>query len=76
MVRLTELKVGEKGRILKVEGQSLLKRRLQTMGVLPGEIVVIEKIAPLGDPIDLLIKGYHLSLRKEEAENIYVEVLS
>ncbi len=47
MVRLTELKVGEKGRILKVEGQSLLKRRLQTMGVLPGEIVVIEKISPL-----------------------------
>jgi len=44
------------------------------MGVIPGAEVEVERVAPLGDPIEIKIKGYHLSLRKEEAANIYVEV--
>jgi Fe2+ transport system protein FeoA len=45
------------------------------MGVIPGSVVEIERIAPLGDPIDIKVKGYHLSLRKEDAEKIEVETL-
>jgi ferrous iron transport protein A len=52
-----------------------MKRRLMDMGVIPGEAVRVEKVAPLGDPIEVTIKSYALSLRKREAEGIAVEVL-
>ncbi len=71
---LSLLKTGQKGKILKVKGKKELKDRLMRMGVIPGEIVEVVSIAPLGSPIDVLIKGYHLSLRKEEAACIEVEV--
>jgi len=74
MKALTELKPGEKGRIIKVGGGGALRRRSLDMGVIPGAEVEVERVAPLGDPIEIKIKGYHLSLRKEEAANIYVEV--
>jgi len=45
------------------------------MGVVPGTVVQVERVAPLGDPIEVILKGYHLSLRKEEAANVYVEVI-
>jgi len=72
---LTSLKKGQKGRIKQVTGNGSIKQRLLKMGLVPGETVQIEKIAPLGSPIDVRIKGYHLSLRKEEANCVEVEVL-
>jgi len=72
--RLNQLKPGMKGTITKVKGSGQVHRRILDMGVVSGTTVEVEKIAPLGDPIDIKIKGYHLSLRKREAENIFVEV--
>ena len=70
---LNELKVGDQGRIIRIGGDSEgLKRRLLDMGVIPGNIVKVEKVAPLGDPIDIFVKNYHLSLRKNEAAQIVV----
>ena len=72
-ITLKDLKVGEEGKIVELKGGGGVISRLLSMGVVPGTIVKVEKIAPLGDPIDILILGYHLSLRKEEAEKIIVE---
>ena len=58
----------------KIKGKRELKDRLMRMGLVPGEIIEVVRIAPLGSPIDVLVKGYHLSLRKEEAECIEVEI--
>ncbi len=74
-MNLSMLKPDEAGRIIKIRATGLLKRRLMDMGVLVGEIVKVEKVAPLGDPIEVTIKNYKLSLRKKEAEEIDVEVL-
>lgn len=74
-MKLSELKEKEKGRIKAIRGERGLKKRLQDMGIVAGEIVEVVKIAPLGDPIDICVKGYSLSLRKSEAENIEVEVI-
>lgn len=74
-MKLSMLKPGERGKITKIGSVKLLKRRLMDMGVIPGEIITIEKIAPLGDPIEISIKNYSLSLRKKEAVEIDVEVL-
>ena len=71
---LHELKPGEKGKIVKVGGGRGIQRRLLDMGLVSGSDVEVERVAPLGDPIEIKIKGYHLSLRKEEASNIQVEV--
>ncbi len=71
---LSLLKTGQKGKVLKIRCGKDLKDRLLRMGVIPGEIIEVIRIAPLGSPIDVLIKGYHLSLRKEEAACIEVEV--
>jgi Fe2+ transport system protein FeoA len=73
MVPLSELKPKERGTIVKVGGDGSVRRRILDMGVVPGTEVEIVKVAPLGDPVDLLIRGYHLSLRKEEAGEILVE---
>jgi len=74
-MNLAMLKPGEKGTITKMGAIGSLKRRLMDMGVLVGEEVQVEKIAPLGDPIEVTIKNYQLSLRKKEAEGIAVEVV-
>ncbi|MCS7149827.1 MAG: ferrous iron transport protein A [Caldimicrobium sp.] len=74
-MKLSELKKGERGKIVALNLKGALKKRFQEMGILPGEEVSVERVAPLGDPVDIYIKGYHLSLRKEEAEGIEVEVL-
>lgn len=70
--KLSELNVGEKGVILYFENSDL-NLKLMEMGCVPGEEVLIEYIAPLGDPISILVSGYQLSLRLEEAQNIFVE---
>ncbi|MGB9521220.1 MAG: DtxR family transcriptional regulator [Anaerolineales bacterium] len=73
---LKSLKVGEKGKIIAIKKNAgSLKNKLLTMGAVAGTIVKVEKVAPLGDPIDVVILGYHLSLRKEEAEQIVIERL-
>jgi DtxR family Mn-dependent transcriptional regulator len=71
---LSELKRGESGKIVRIKKDiGALKGKLLGMGAVPGTIVKVKKVAPLGDPIDILILGYHLSLRKDEAENIIVK---
>jgi Fe2+ transport system protein FeoA len=70
---LSELKPKEKGTIVKVGGDGPVRRRILDMGVVPGTEVEVVRVAPLGDPVEFLIRGYHLSLRKEEAREILVE---
>jgi ferrous iron transport protein A len=74
-MNLSMLKRGEKARITKIGALGPLKRRLMDMGVLVGEEIRMEKVAPLGDPVEVVIKNYSLSLRKKEAEGISVEVM-
>ncbi len=73
---LGDLKTGQSGKILKISVSGALKRRLMDMGVVPGTDVRVEKVAPLGDPIEVSIKSYALSLRKGEARQIEVEVIN
>lgn len=74
-MNLSMLNPGETGRITKIGAIGPLKRRLMDMGVLVGEDIKVKKVAPLGDPIEVTIKNYRLSLRKKEAEGIAVEVI-
>lgn len=75
MTNLAKLKPGQKGTITSIGAIGPLKRRLMDMGVLTGEEVQVLKMAPMGDPIEVKIKSYNLSLRKKEAEGISVEVI-
>lgn len=70
---LKDLKPGENGIVLMVKGKGFVRKRILDMGVVRGSSVYVEKIAPLGDPIEIKIKGYNLSLRKEDAGNIILE---
>lgn len=66
------LKPGQKATITRINGESALRRRFVEMGIVKGETILIERNAPMGDPVEYFIKGYHLALRKEEAANIEV----
>ena len=70
---LSRMKAGQEGTIVKVAGASVLRRRLLEMGINRGTQIYVEKYAPLKDPLELVVKGYHISLRVEEAANILVE---
>jgi len=70
---LRELNVGKRGRVLTVGGEKVLRRRLLEMGITPRTVITIKKAAPMGDPIELLLRGYVLTLRLEDAEKITVE---
>lgn len=72
--RLDEFVIGETGLIKKVEGEGRLRRRLFDMGVTPGATVYLRKKAPLGDPLEVTIRGYELTLRKSEACSVILEV--
>ncbi|HUC80518.1 MAG TPA: FeoA family protein [Flavisolibacter sp.] len=72
IMKLSELKAGQKGKIKGFES-SELELKLMEMGCIPGEEVVVEQVAPLGDPISIRIAGYSLSLRKNEANQILLE---
>ncbi len=72
--KLSELEPGEKGTIVKVQGSGALRRRLLDMGLIRGTEIEMVRKSPLGDPLEFLVKGYNLSLRKKECENVYVEV--
>ena len=71
--KLNEMTVGESGKIVSVAGEGKLRRRLFDMGVTPGASVTVVKFAPLGDPIEVNLRGYALTLRKSEAVNVGVE---
>lgn len=71
-MRLSELKSGERGTIIRFDSPEL-ELKLMEMGCLPGEEVTVEQIAPLGDPISIRIAGYSLSLRKNEANQIIID---
>jgi ferrous iron transport protein A len=72
---LSELKPEEKGRIVKVGGRGRIRQRLLDMGVVSGTEVEVQRVAPLGDPMEISIKGYNLAMRKKEAADIQVEVI-
>lgn len=72
--RLDEFKIGETGLIKKVEGEGRLRRRLFDMGVTPGATIYLRKKAPFGDPLEVTIRGYELSLRLSEAKLVILEV--
>ena len=74
MKKLVELAVGSSGTIVKVMGEGKVRRRLFDMGVTPNASFFVRKKAPLGDPIEITIRGYELTLRKEEAELVMVKV--
>ena len=71
---LREMEPLEKGRIVKVGGRKGIRRRLLDMGVVSGAMVKVQRVAPLGDPVEVRVKGYDLALRLEEAANIQIEV--
>jgi len=70
---LSEMKEGQAGVINRVGGNGALRRRVLEMGIIKGSEIYIEKYAPLKDPLELIVKGYHLSLRVEEAAQITVD---
>ena len=72
--RLDEFKIGETGLIKKVEGEGRLRRRLLDMGVTPNAKVYLRKKAPFGDPIEITLRGYELTLRNTEAQLVILEV--
>ncbi len=71
---LSEFSIGEKGVVKTVSGEGRLRRRLFDMGVTPGAEILLRKKAPLGDPLEVTIRGYELTLRKTEAELVTMEV--
>ena len=73
MRTLKDVKVGESTRVVRVNGQGALRRRIMDMGVTNGTKIYVRKMAPLGDPIEINVRGYELSLRKEDAASIEVE---
>ncbi len=73
MKTLKEAKVGETVKVTKIGGQGAVKRRIMDMGLTKGVEVYVRKVAPLGDPIEITVRGYELSLRKEDAKMIEVE---
>ena len=72
--KLGDFALGERGIIKAVGGEGLVRRRLFDMGITPGAEVVMRKRAPLGDPMEITLRGYELTLRKSEAENVTMEV--
>lgn len=71
---LSQMKKGDKGKIATIEGGGRIRRRLLDMGLVSGSTVEVQRVAPLGDPVEVRIKGYNLSLRRNEADSIQVEV--
>ena len=70
---LSQLKPGEKGVVEKIVGRGMIHRRIVDMGIVPGASIKVEKFAPLGDPMEIKVKGFNLSLRKSEADLIQIE---
>ena len=73
MYPLTQAQVGETVKVVKLTGQGAVKRRIMDMGITKGVEIFIRKVAPLGDPVEVTVRGYELSLRKDDASMIEVE---
>ena len=73
MKTLRDVKIGETATIVRLHGEGALKRRIMDMGLTRGTQVLVRKVAPLGDPLELTVRGYELSVRKSDAELIEVE---
>ncbi|WP_276952287.1 FeoA family protein [Acetatifactor muris] len=73
MKTLKEVKVGDRAKVVKLHGEGAVKRRIMDMGLTKGVEVQIRKVAPLGDPIEVTVRGYELSIRKADAEMVEVE---
>ena len=73
MRTLKEVKVGETVKVVKLNGEGAVKRRIMDMGITKGVEIYVRKVAPLGDPVEVTVRGYELSLRKNDAEMVVVE---
>ena len=73
MKTLREVKVGGRAKVVKLHGEGAVRRRIMDMGITKGVEIYVRKVAPLGDPLELNVRGYELSLRKADAELIEVE---
>lgn len=73
MKTIVDLKIGEKGVVKKLHGTSAVKRRIMDMGITKGTELTLVKVAPLGDPMELEVRGYELSIRASEAKDIEIE---
>ena len=76
MKTLRETKIGETVKVVKLHGEGAVKRRIMDMGITKGTEIYVRKVAPLGDPVELSVRGYELSLRKADAEMIEVEEIT
>ena len=73
MKTLKDVKIGETVKVMKINGIGAVKRRIMDMGITKGTSIYVRKVAPLGDPVEITVRGYELSLRKADAEMIEVE---
>ena len=73
MKTLRQAKIGDTVRVVKLHGEGAVKRRIMDMGLTKGVEVHIRKVAPLGDPVEVMVRGYELSIRKADAEMIEIE---
>ena len=73
MNTLKDVRIGKSAKVVKLYGEGAVKRRIMDMGITKGTLVTVRKVAPLGDPIELHVRGYELSIRKADAEMIEVE---
>jgi ferrous iron transport protein A len=73
MKTLKEVKIGQTVKVVKLHGEGAVKRRIMDMGITKGVEIYVRKVAPLGDPVEVTVRGYELSLRKNDADMIEVE---
>ncbi len=73
MNTLREAGIGKSVKVVRIHGEGAVKRRIMDMGITRGVMITVRKVAPLGDPIEITVRGYELSLRKADAESIEVE---
>ena len=73
MNALKDLKIGKTAKVVKVHGEGAVRRRIMDMGITKGIEIYLRKVAPLGDPMELTVRGYELSIRKEDAQMIEIE---
>ena len=73
MKTLRQAKIGETVKVVKLHGEGAVKRRIMDMGITKGVEITVRKVAPLGDPVEVTVRGYELSIRKGDAESIQVE---
>ena len=73
MKTLRDVKIGETAKVVKLQGEGAVRRRIMDMGITKGVEIYVRKVAPLGDPVEITVRGYELSVRKADAEMITVE---